>query len=395
MIKLKSVINEESTDDKTLIGKLAKAAGCKEPAINKFKKDEDGREFKKFFGLVRMVKLLSSEYRYNEFELMIDYSRHLDANSQSARRMLEYLDSNNLREAKEDLIERMLISKNDESKLYARIYDTDNKVSKGELNPFEALLTYKNLSVKTIELNVLINIFSTYIYLDQVIYDQAFNLINDVIEVIPTIVINDKDDDYMKNMLLGRALLLKAEYHSRKKETVQANEVCLRVLNEIDHDSKKGWAYLHLGNSISLTDYEQSLSYLNNGLSLNGIHNNVQVNLKRSHNFLNNLWNKEAKYINYESKSISDVHEVAFQYINKKDITKAIELLDSIDKNKCLYNELGFHYYLRGLITNSIEDFALSIENFNESGDVYFKQLPVMKLSNLNVDQSIIRLLAK
>ena len=394
MIKLKSVINNEATDDKTLISKLAEVAGCGKPAISKFKNDE-GKEFKKFFGLVRMVKLLASDYRQDEFDLMIDYSKHLDVNSQSARRMLEYLDSNNLQAAKEDLIERMLSSKNEESKLYASIYNTDNMVSKGELNPFEALLTYKNLNVNTVELNVLVNIFSTYIYLDQVIYDQAFNLINDVINVIPTIEIEDKDDNYMKNMLLGRALLLKAEYHSRKKQTNEAVESCLRVLNEIDHDSKKAWAYLHLANSISLTDYEQSLNYLENGLSLNGVHEKVVVNLKRSHNFLNNLWNKEAKFINHESKATSDIHEVAFQYINKNETEAAINLLDSIDKDKCLYNELGFHYYLRGLITNNIEDFASSIENFNESGDVYFKQLPVMKLSQLNVDQSIIRLLAK
>lgn len=47
--------------------------------------------------------------------------------------------------------------------------------------------------------------------------------------------------------------------------------------------------------------------------------------------FLNNVWRKENKWINFESDSIMDLQEQAHCFINFNENSKAKEVLDKLD----------------------------------------------------------------
>ncbi|TCJ00478.1 hypothetical protein E0Y62_26715 [Cytobacillus praedii] len=116
--------------------------------------------------------------------------------------------------------------------------------------------------------------------------------------------------------------------------------------------------------------------------------------LKRSMNFLDNVWGKKPRYLDMNSKHVSDIHEVAFNLINEGQINQAIELLNTLDLDKLSFNQKGFHFYLKGLISKNIVDYCESVKNFKKSGDSYYRRLPLMQLKNLNVDDCIIEAMA-
>lgn len=388
MIKLKVLLQNKTEDDKTLMEKLAAVTKCKKPAINKFK-NEENREFDSFAGLINIVKTLDAS---NEFGLMIDYAQQIGVNKKSARFMLEYLDSHGLHNEKQLLIEKMLNATNAESKKWAEIYKIDAMVYRSEIDPFKAMGMLLSQKGNSLEIDILISIFCTYIYMDKKIFDQAFSVINSELERV-----EDIKEIFIRDMFKARLLLLKAEYHSRKNELQEARSICTYIINNVDHPSKKGWAYLHLGNSHILTNFDEAKKNLTSGLNLNRIHKNVREQIKRSSNFLHNVWNKEPVHLNYEEKQPTHIHEIAFYNINHGDKVGAMKILETVNLDSCIDNEKAFHFYLRGLIGGNIKDYTKSISYFNKSGDVYFKQLPVMKLKQepFNVNESIIELLAE
>ncbi|MGM9987614.1 MAG: AimR family lysis-lysogeny pheromone receptor [Bacillaceae bacterium] len=388
MIKLKVLLQNKTEDDKSLMEKLAVAAKCQKPAINKFKNEEE-REFDSFDGLINIVKTLDES---NEFNLMIDYAQQVDVNKKSARFMLEYLDSHGLYAEKQDLLVRMLSATNKESKKWAEIYKIDMMVYQNEIDPFKAMGMLLSQKGNSLEIDVLVSIFCTYIYMDKKIFDQAFSVINSELERVEEI-----KEIFIKDMFKARLLLLKAEYHSRKNEVEQTRSICEYIVNNVDHPSKKGWAYLHMGNSYILTNYDKANENLTNGLNTGRIYTNIREQLKRSSNFLHNVWNKKPLYLNYENKLATHVHEIAFYNINHGDKIGAMKILETVDLESCIDNEKAFHFFLKGLISENIKDYTKSISYFNKSGDVYYKQLPVMKLTQepFNVNESIIELLAE
>ena len=384
MIKVKVLLEKETANEPKLENKLAEIAGCDPTTLNTFKNKEK-KEMKEFAGLIKIIKYLRPE---QEFELMIDYSNHINPNFQTARYMLEYLDTNGLIDAKKELISKMIEGNNAKSKSLAKLYHIDQQVVDKELLPFEAIQQLSGNDGK-LENKVVATIFSAYVYLDQKLYEQVLNVVDGIIESLGGL-----EDSYLENMYMTRLLLLKAEAYNRQNDIANARKFCRQLLDISINETYKAWSYLQLGNSYILSDFERANEYFSKGLELVGVNSKVNTNIKRSHNFLHNLWKKECNYLNPESKEVTDIHEVVFYKINKQETSEANLLLNSIDKESCTKNELAFHFYLKGLITNSIKDFTESIKYFNMSGDKHFKILPVMKLKQFNVDDSIIELLS-
>ncbi|MNG37225.1 hypothetical protein D3C84_1245090 [compost metagenome] len=71
-----------------------------------------------------------------------------------------------------------------------------------------------------------------------------------------------------------------------------------------------------------------------------------------------------------------------------------MDVLNKDDMNAITHNQRGFHFYLKGLVTNSISDFCESIKAFKKSGDHFYRELPLIELKKLNIDISIIEALA-
>jgi hypothetical protein len=386
-LSLQQMILNEFEADTGLATRMAKLVGYSSPgALGKIFKDEK-KEFANFYCLVKIVRAIFPE---DEKSLMAEHSTTLDPNKQTARLMLEYLNTANLHKEKKVLIDRMLKSSNAISKEFAKIYEVDHN-SMMKLEDFNGTLgKYLSLNNKTTEGKVITEILKCYSFLDE----HEYTMIKRSLDSISTMV-HEIKDEYLKEILLCRYSLLLVGYHVRNDEKMKVRDICWSLINQVEDDYFKSWAYLHIGNSYIIEDYEKSYNYLMTGLQLNSGNNNAVLNLKRSINFVSNLWNKESLLLDLKSENPSDRHEIAFYYIQHGQKQMALNTLDSLDFEKLSINQKAFHMYYRGLLNDDLDCFAESIAYFRESGDFFFRQLPLMEISKMQVPNSILRALAK
>ena len=202
MIKLKSILVKETANESKLEQKLADIAGCSIPTLNTFKNTEK-KEMKDFLGLIKIVRYLRPK---EEFDLMVDYSEQVNPNFQTARYMLEYLDTNGLYQAKDNLIDRMIDTNNAESKAWAKLYKLDTQVVRRLTSPFDAIHQFSNFGGK-LENKIVAQIFSAYVYLDQKLYEQVLKVVEGTIESLKQV-----NDNFIENMYMTRLLLLKRKH---------------------------------------------------------------------------------------------------------------------------------------------------------------------------------------
>lgn len=374
-------------DEKGLADKIAKqcyyASGS--ALIKSMKEKRDC----KFHSLVKIVQTL---FPNEERELLRLYAETVDPHSKNARCMLEYCEMNELHDTKRILINKMLNSNNAMSKEWACIYSLDDQFISKNITFLEALKSYGLMNPKSIEMKCMRNIFRAYCYLSVQDYVIVHQLITDIAPSIELVA-----DEYMHDMIYGRYLLLMAESSMRKNDKQEARLYCQKLINDIKDKSLSTYGYLHLGNSLMLEGYDNAYEVLMTGYKLSELAApRVRMNIIRSLNFLDNLYNKHPKFLNLESKDPSDVHELIFYYINHKQYTKATELLDEeIENVELSNNQLAFHWHLRGLITGEMKHFCNALTYFKKSGDMYFKEISIIQLKKLfNIEDCILELIA-
>ncbi len=386
MLKEK-ILKKLDSEGKGFSEKIAKLVGYSSgSALRKTIKEAEG-ESRKFNSLSKIVQVLFSN---NELEIMKEYALSVDPKKQHARCMIEWLEANKLHEEKRKLIEKMLNCNNVFSETFAKIYNVHDQYIRREINTIEAIRMYGKISTKKPEENVAIKIYQSYIYLDNQNYDMIYQSFIDIDEEIEQI-----KDDYIKDMYRSRVYMGRAVENLRRNNIAKVKELCQYVLDNSNNLIYKIFAYLNMGNSYLLEDFNKSIDCYKNGLELcKEWHEFLIINLKRSITFACNLWGEKSNYFNLNSDHPSDIHEVAFYYIKFKQYIKATKELDKVDFDKLTNNQKAFHMYYRGLISNKMEDFTKSIIYFRKSGDYFFKQLPVLELKKFGIDDCILEALA-
>ncbi|WP_214480953.1 AimR family lysis-lysogeny pheromone receptor [Bacillus sp. SM2101] len=385
-----TISNEIEAQGRGCKTKMANIANYKQAGgLTKVLSDES-REFDNFFGLTKLVQELFPN-KDEEKELICKYARSIEPTKKTARYMLEYLEVNQLKSEKRALIQRMINCNNATSREWGKLYQIDDRYVNGKYDYLEALKKFDELKDKCFEVHIIKTIFKAYCYLDKKKYEIAFDIVA---------ILNDEDfykigEKYIRDIYYARFLLIKAEYYVRMNNLQLARDVCNKINEEIQEPLFKTWAYIHQGNSHMFEDFDKANRYLQRAfyMSQDGLEI-LQINVERSMAFLDNLWNKQPRYLNLKSSHPTDIHDVVHYYINNKQNRKAMELLESEPINKLTDNERGFHYYLKGLITKDIEDFCESVKAFRNSGDTYFRKLPILELEKLNVEACIINLLS-
>lgn len=381
------ILNEIDKNSKGYAETLAEIAGYSSgSALKKVLKDEK-KEFEKFSSLLKIVcELFPNE----EKEVISSYALTLDVNKQTARYMLEYAELNGLNELRKELIDRMTECGNAQSREWAAVHSIDYKYINSELNFLDAVAQLASLSPKTKEVMVYSQLLRAYSYLDQQMFDMAEQIVLPLESITKEI-----KEEFVSDVFLGRIYLILGECYNRKGAKEKARQVCNIMINTINCKTFVAWGLLQLGNSYMFESYEKSNQYLMKGLLLSfNMGENTTNNIKRSLNFLDNLWKEHPRHLDLNSNHPADSHEIAFYYINHKQYTKAMEVLNKDDMNTITHNQRGFHFYLKGLITNSISDFCESIKSFKKSGDYFYRELPLIELKKLNIDISIIEALA-
>lgn len=383
---LKQMILNECELQRGLAETLARKSGYSSgSSLRKILKDEK-KEFEKFSGLLEIVSEL---FPNNEKQLMAEYALTLDVKKQTARYMLEYCEINRLNDTKEYLIEQMVNCNNAYSKEWAEIFSIDDKYVKGLISFKEAIASYSSIVPKQPETSAALEIYKSYCYLDYQMYEMIFQSLSTV-----DIAISEIKDDFIRDMYFGRYSNLMNSCYVRKGELELARKHCYNIIENVDYYHFTSLAYLNLGNSFIIDDFEKSLDCLRKGLKIaDGKLTGTTKALKRSLNFLHNVWGKNSEYLDLHSKEATDQHEIAFYYINNKQFKKAEEVLNSIDLEKMSDNQKGFHYYVRGKMTNDLDMFSESVYYFKKSNDFFHRRLPILEMQKLGIPNSVLKAL--
>jgi len=357
-------------------------------ALMKVLKDEK-KEFEKFHGLVNLIKYIYPNIE-EEKNWMKEYAECLDVKKQTARYMLEYAEINGLRELKSKLIDKMIDCGNSTSRLWAKVYNYDREYLQGSSSLSETLDRLGSEETKIPELKIICKLLKSYCYLDNRSYTMIFETIADIEDKFQEI-----KDVYIKDLLYGRYLLLLIGCYVRQNNLELARIQCKKVITEVSNEYIVSMAYLHLGNSYIIENFDKAERYLKKGmLKAYGISKRTYEMLITSINFLYNVWNKKPMYLNHDSELTSDKIAIAFHYVNDNRNNDALAVLKSIDVSNINDNDKAFYYYISALIENNKKLYCKSLQFFNSSGDVYFKNLPLIKLKNMGIDEDIIELLA-
>jgi hypothetical protein len=387
-LTLKQMILNKCEEERGLAVELAAIGGYSSgSALLKILKDEK-KEFAKFYGLIKIVRHLFPD---QEKEVMSQYALALDPNKQIARIMLEYLNTSGQHDVKRNLIEMMVNSKNNLSKEIASIYEIDDLYLTKLIDFNEAINRYTNLINKSEDSKVITEILKSYCFLDE----QEYSMIKRSLDVVEN-EIGKLKDEYLNEILLCRYSLLLVGYYVRQGKKMKVRDICWNMINQVEDPYFKSWAFLHLGNSYIIESYDFSYRYLRQGMALlEGKENTASYNLKRSVNFVSNLWNKDTCQLSLKSNHPSDVHEVAFYYVSKGQTTMATKTLDTLNFEELSVNQKAFHMYYRGLLSNKLEDYSKSIVFFKQSGDYFFRQLPLIKIEEMQIPSCLIEALAQ
>jgi tetratricopeptide (TPR) repeat protein len=383
----KQTILNKLDDNKSISDKVAKAAGYSGSSAFRRVLNEESKEFDNIYGLIRATRLVMAD---DELEQLSNYALTLDVNKKLARYFLEYLEINRLNEAKRILLDRMLECSNSTSREWAEIYDIDDRYINGKITFIQAIEEYGFLKCKSDEVKVAITIFKSYCYLDH----HMHNMLYQTILTLDFEIVSIKDE-YIREMYYSRLMILQIANKVALNRLEEAREVCGKVLQLVEDQNYRAWAYLHLGNSFMLSDNEKAIECYKKGLELtNGHRKIIRTHLISSINFVSNVWNKETPFLNFESELPSDKHEIAHMYIKKNKLEKATEILNTIDFESLNDGSKGFHMYYRGLISKSMKNFSLSVTYFKKAGNVYFRQFPLLEMKKLGLDESVVEALA-
>lgn len=341
--------------------------------------------FQDFGALIRLVKGMFPE---EEYDLMSDYILLLDPNkhSQVLRCGMEYADVNQLDELADEVAYRLLNSSNNHSKEWGSIYTLHRKLSKGEMEIHDAIRQTGRIRINTPEMLVFSNAMLMYAYLN--IGD--FHLLKSTFDLLD---IDELPEGYVKESYYGRAALLHANVSLNENDILSARHYSSYVLEKANNDRFMVFGHLTSGNTYVFEDYDKAKDHYLKGLQYANTNPFHYYKLRLALCFLNNVWKKENKWVDFESNEITDRIEVAYYYVNQNEDQKAIKVFQELDNRKIPKDDLGFLFYVKGLLHQEKSYFYESIEYFKKSGDKMFVNLPLMELKKQGENERLLQLL--
>ncbi|WIY67531.1 AimR family lysis-lysogeny pheromone receptor [Bacillus subtilis] len=341
--------------------------------------------FQDFGALIRLVKGMFPE---EEYDLMSDYILLLDPNkhSQVLRCGMEYADVNQLDELADEVAYRLLNSSNNHSKEWGSIYTLHRKLSKGEMEIHDAIRQTGRIRIHTPEMLVFSNAMLMYAYLN--IGD--FHLLKSTFDLLD---IDELPEGYVKESYYGRAALLHANVSLNENDILSARHYSSYVLEKANNDRFMVFGHLTSGNTYVFVDYDKAKDHYLKGLQYANTNPFHYYKLRLALCFLNNVWKKENKWVDFESNEITDRIEVAYYYVNQNEDQKAIKVFQELDNRKIPKDDLGFLFYVKGLLHQEKSYFYESIEYFKKSGDKMFVNLPLMELKKQGENERLLQLL--
>lgn len=347
---------------------IAKKSGySSKGALVKVLEKEKG-DIEGFAGFVRVVHELFPE---TKFELMSEFARTLSPQTLTSRFMLEYADLYNQKELRKYLIEELSKASNKESNDWAFVYEMDQKVSKKQIEPFEAVNQLSQRSYKSVDMKVYSKIVQFYAFYDMrniYMMQSLYQTISEEINLIK--------QKFTKTSFMARLFLIEADVRLHNKEIGGLREQLFLVEEALD--PIKSYVYGQVANSYMMTNYDKAKSLLLKGLECSSAGSKYQIS--QSLNFLAILWDKFEDF-----KSDGTLSNEFFYYAKKGDELIAKAVLKKIDFDKLTPHQQAFNLYYQGILFKDETLFCASLTKFDECGEKFYKALPIMELKKMGV----------
>ena len=384
-LELKKFIKKKCEEERGLEKELARIAGYSNSSgFHHFIYNEK-KEMDNIQGIIDVIQKVSPEY---EFDLMSEYILTLDINKSAARQGLEYLSVNQLYDTLDKHIKKMVSAKNSVSKEWGKVYATQRELDKGNIGIEECIRLLAEIHPKSSEMKVFSRIIPMYAILSL----KQFGRLKDMSETV--LIDTISNHNYVYHSFKSRYMLLLANCFFGNNEIEKAQKYARHGIENSNVKRIIFFSFLTYGSSLMLDDYEKSKSSFLKGLEVGKGNKIYKQHAIRNLCFLENLWGKENQYLNIESNEIVDKQEVVHYLIRKGSKQQAKKMLDQLDLVEHDDNDLGLHYYLKGLLENSREYFLESVKYFKLSGDKFSCTLPIIELEKLGVDKQILEIIS-
>jgi hypothetical protein len=331
------------------------------------------KEFDSLSGLIKIVRHIFGE---DEKKLMQQYSGEINPNNKTARYILEYLSVNRLLDSMKQLIDKMLVCKNQQSKEWAKIYSLQHEWQVDFYGlDFNIIISRLNEFRTNIhELNTLISIMRCNSYYSIKMYRMSFELSRHIQHSIENI----KDE------------FIKASYSVKHNEIM--SYLSLKVFNEpektrehaqivINNDigqTFNAFAHYAIGCSYLFTDYEKAKDHLYQSYKIYMDINRKDAadNVNEERELLEIVWDKD----------IFSIHtNKAYRYYwLARNNRLQIEELEGINL------EQPFNYLIKGMKDNNIEMLLHSLILFVKEGDLFLANLSKFELLNRGYSENIV-----
>ncbi|WP_216829296.1 AimR family lysis-lysogeny pheromone receptor [Alkalihalobacterium elongatum] len=317
---------------------------------------------------------------------------NLDPNTYLARISLEYAINNSMTDLLDQLIEKLSLSEDKESQLWAEVYRIDQEVVKGNMSLIEATnrLTYINCQTK--ELNALRKIFQLYNYHDL----KYFEMVSTLSELVRAEV-EELETNYFKKSLISRLGLVMQAVHLHLKNLDECRSYGKMVLEHAVTEKAKGVALRNIGNSYTFSNLDLAVMHFKQSkeyFQKLGQHRALTKS-QRSLNFAYCYWNKPELFSRTSPYNAPDeIHGYIYYLIKVNEFHEAERLLESVKTEISNDFQLGFHYYYHGLIKPNEDYFVESVKQFKKAGDYYYRSLPLIELKKLGVNKIILEALS-
>ncbi|MFC4323416.1 AimR family lysis-lysogeny pheromone receptor [Litchfieldia salsa] len=383
MSDLKRLLLKKIESDASLVNVLLKSTELKSHS-----------QLKKYFNSTKEVlefstvlKIIQELFPSSEIELMCDYIKSIPTYKRQARYALEYLSCNRQDELLDEIIAKLLRSFNRKNREWAMIYRIDRRVSIGDLSPKDALNQLQSLTLLTKEMKIFSNYQRSYCAFNTYPFQEQYEELKSVESSLSKI-----KDSYVQESYTARYGLIMTAICVHLEKNSEMLRYGQLVLGCNGQDIMKCLTHIQIGNSYIISHFDNAIFHFNKAMEYCGQDTKL-LEIKRSLNFIHNFWGKQPPYLNKDSKNPSDVHEVAFYYIQQGNSMKAMSILQSLDWEELSKSQKAFHLYFRGLALNERSYFFDSIRYFNEISMKNYRKLPLIALKKMGEDNSIIQAL--
>ncbi|MFE5429531.1 AimR family lysis-lysogeny pheromone receptor [Peribacillus simplex] len=305
---------------------------------------------------------------------------------------LEYFDNYKMKQEKRLLIDQMLLSEDQNEVEWATLYDIDDHYTAKRISDVQARKAYNDFKPFNRDVETGIKIFKCYMYAEE----QNFGFLDDYTMGLEN-EIDVISNDYIRGMYKVRFSIITLTSLVAKDYIKEARQICEKLMNENLDNYYSSLVSLQYGNTFMLDNPAKAIEIYEKGLILTNSEERCEViksNLENSLDFANILIGNYPKYLKFESKNPSDVHNLSFWYLKKGNKVIGESLLNTVDYDSLTDVQKAFHHYYRGFVSEPMKHFAKALTYFKLDREFYFRKLALYELEKLGVDINLIEALS-